>query len=100
MPSAVASNEEENAMSLRKRALGLSLGVVWGVAVLIVTLWALLQGRGTTVGLLFHYYPGYSVSYPGAFAGLFWGFINGFIGGVLIAWFYDLFCKILYKSEA
>ena len=87
-------------MNLRKRALGLSLGVVWGFAVFLGTIWAILQGRGTTVGLLMHYYPGFTVSYLGAVVGLVWGFIYGFAGGVLIAWFYDLFCKMLYKSEA
>jgi hypothetical protein len=86
-------------MNLRKRALGLSLGIVWGLGVFLGTLWAVLQGRGTTVGLLSHYYPGFTVSYLGALVGLVWGFINGFVAGVLIAWFYDLFCKVLYKSE-
>jgi ribose/xylose/arabinose/galactoside ABC-type transport system permease subunit len=86
-------------MNLRKRALGLSLGVVWGLAVFVVTILATMRGRGDTLLLLRGYYPGFTVSYLGSLVGLVWGFVNGFVGGVLIAWFYDLFSKILYKSE-
>jgi len=87
-------------MILRKRALGLSLGVVWGLAVFVVTIWSTMRGTGKTLSLLDGYYLGYTVSYPGAFVGLAWGFVCGFVGGVLMAWFYDLFCKALYKSES
>ncbi len=87
-------------MNLRKRALGLSLGVVWGLAVFLVTILSTMRGMGQTLPVLSGYYLGYSVSYLGAFVGLVWGFVHGFVGGVLIAWFYDLFCKVLYKSES
>ncbi len=85
-------------MNLRKRALGLSLGIVWGLLVFLATLWAAFQGRGATLRVLNSYYIGFSVSYPGAFVGLLWGFVNGFLVGLLIAWLYDLFCRILCKS--
>jgi hypothetical protein len=87
-------------MTLRKRALGLSLGVIWGLAVFVVTILATMRGTGRTLLLLSGYYLGFTVSYLGALVGLVWGFISGFIGGLLIAWFYDLFCKALYKLEA
>lgn len=86
-------------MNLRKRALGLSLGVIWGLTVFAVTIYALIRGRGATLQTLGGYYLGYSVSYPGAVIGLAWGFVNGFVWGVLIALFYDLFFKTLYKSQ-
>jgi hypothetical protein len=86
-------------MNLRKRALGLSLGVVWGLAVFVWTILATVRGMGKTLSLLGGYYIGFSVSYLGAFVGLVWGFVDGFICGVLIAWFYNLFCKMFYKSE-
>jgi len=92
-------NKKGAAMNLRKSALGLSLGVVWGLAVFAVTLLATMRGIGHTLQLLGVYYLGYTVSYPGSVVGLVWGFANGFVVGVLITWFYDLFCKILYKSE-
>ena len=84
-------------MELRKRALGMALGVVWGGSVFIATIWAIARGHGDTLIILKSYYLGYSVTYSGAFVGLVWGFVNGFIGGVLIAWLYDLLCKVLYK---
>jgi hypothetical protein len=87
-------------MSLRKRALGLSLGVVWGLAFFVVTILSTMRGMGHTLSTLNGYYLGYTVSYLGAFVGLVWGFVYGFVGGVLIAWFYDLFCKVLYKAES
>jgi len=86
-------------MKLRKRALGLSLGVVWGLAVFVWTISATMRGMGKTLSMLGGYYPGFTVSYLGSLVGLIWGFVHGFVGGILIAWFYDLFCKILYKSE-
>ena len=87
-------------MNLRKRALGLSLGVVWGLAVFVATVLATMRGRGVTLSLLAAWYPGFTVSYGGAVIGLLWGFVNGFIGGALIAWFYGLFHKMLYKADA
>jgi len=80
-------------MRLRTTALGLSLGIVWGLAVFIATVWAIIGAQGFTLDRLGAFYRGYSISYAGAVIGLCWGFVNGFIGGVLIAWFYNLFCK-------
>ena len=86
-------------MKLRKRALGMALGIVWGLSVFVVTIWAIAAGQGQTLSKLGGYYLGYDVSLLGAFVGLVWGFVDGFIGGVLIAWLYDVFCKVFYKSE-
>jgi hypothetical protein len=87
-------------MNLRKRALGLTLGIIWGLVLFVATLWAVIEGRGRTLDLLSGYYPGFTVSYGGAVIGMIWGFVSGFIGGVLIAWLYNLFSNMLYKSEA
>lgn len=87
-------------MNLRKRALGLSLGVIWGLAAFIVTILSKMRGMGKTLSVLDSYCLGYTVSYLGAFVGLAWGFVYGFVAGVLIAWLYGLFCKALYKSES
>ena len=87
-------------MRLRKRALGLSLGVVIGGAFFVITILSTMRGMGKTLSILSGYCPGYTVSYLGAFMGLAWGFVYGFVGGMLIAWFYDLFCRVLYKSES
>ncbi len=84
-------------MELRKRALGMALGIVWGVSIFLVTIWAVARGHGQTFSQLGGYYLGYSVTYVGAVIGLIWGFIHGFIVGVLIAWLYDFFCRVFYK---
>lgn len=86
-------------MELRKRALGMAFGLVWGLAIMLGTWWLLIFGyKGEIISRLSQFYIGYSYSWGGAVIGLIWGFVDGFIAGVLIAWFYDLFCKIFYKS--
>ncbi len=87
-------------MEIRKRALGLSIGLLWGLAILLITWWFIIMGiRGDMLMNLQALYYGYSVSWGGSFIGFIWGFVDGFVAGVLIAWFYDLFCKIFYKSK-
>ncbi len=87
-------------MKISKRAMGLSLGIVWGVAIFCITLWAMARGQGETLRLLKGYYLGYNVTFGGAVIGLLWGFLDGFIGGALIACLYNTFYKIFYKTEA
>ena len=87
-------------MELRKRALGMALGLVWGLAIMLGTWWLLIFGyKGELISKLSQFYIGYCYSWGGALIGFLWGFAWGFIAGVLIAWFYDLFCKIFYKSK-
>jgi len=87
-------------MELRKRALGISLGLVWGLTILITTWWLLIKDTpGEIISKLSVFYYGYSFSFVGSLIGFLWGFVDGFIAGVLIAWFYDIFHKILYKQK-
>lgn len=79
-------------MKLNVKALALSVGVVWGLAILVITFWFLIFGhQGNTLIKLANIYLGYSISWYGAFIGFIWGFIDGAIGGALIAYFYNLF---------
>jgi hypothetical protein len=77
-------------------ALGLSLGVLWGLSILIMGLVAYYYTYGrpfvTAVSLL---YPGYAPSIKGSLLGGLIAFIDAFIGGFLIAWLYNIFncCK-------
>ena len=73
-------------MKLNKTALGLTLGVICGAAVLLATAFSAWRGGGEHLILLSGFYLGYSVTYTGALIGLIYGFIDGFIGGWLIAW--------------
>ncbi|KTD18819.1 Uncharacterised protein [Legionella lansingensis] len=84
-------------------ALGLSLGVIWGVSILLLGLIATFYEYGrpfvTAVGVL---YVGYQPTILGSFLGGLIAFIDSFIGGVIIAWLYNLFlccCRKKDKSE-
>ena len=78
-------------MQLNKTALGLSLGLLWGLGLFVITVWVTLGGGGDHLLLLSRFYIGYSISYVGAFVGLIYGFVEGFIGGWLLAWLYNRF---------
>jgi len=81
-------------MKLSKRALGLSLGLLWGVTVLLATWWLLYWGSpGGTISKIGAFYLGYSFTWVGGLIGFFWGFVDGFICGVIIAWLYNIFHK-------
>ena len=80
-------------MKLNKKALGLTSGIIWGLTVLVMTLWVVWRGGGNTLALLQQFYFGYSISYLGAIIGLIYGFVNGFICGSIFAWLYNSFVK-------
>ena len=81
-------------MKINKAALGLSLGIVWGIAVFLVTNIRLLAGGGGgMLKSLRVLYFGYSYSFFGSLIGLFWGFIDGFIVGWILALLYNYFIK-------
>jgi hypothetical protein len=87
-------------MQLRKRALGISLGLVWGLTILLTTWWLLIRGNpGVITSKLAAIYIGYTFSWVGSLIGFIWGFVDGFIAGVLIAWFYNFFSKKFYKAK-
>ena len=78
-------------MRLHPTALGLALGILWGVSLFLATAWTVLSGGGEHLELLGKFYLGYGVSWAGAIIGFVWGFIDGFIGGWLLAWLYNRF---------
>jgi hypothetical protein len=86
-------------MKLRVRALALAAGIVWGLYLFLGTLWLLWFRDGATIPMFVSLYPGYETSVGGAFMGLLWGFVDGVICGGVVAWLYNQFHKVLYKSE-
>ncbi len=87
-------------MDLRKRALGMAMGLLLGLAMMLGTWWLLIfDSPGGVISSASGFFLGYTYSWVGGLIGFLWGFVWGFIAGVLIAWFYDLFCKIFYKSK-
>lgn len=85
-------------MKLSPKALGLTLGIIWGVALCALTLIAFYTGYSRhLVDLLVGIYPYYSVTPLGSVAGLVWGFIDGLILGVIFGWIYNLFAPSLVR---
>ena len=72
-------------------AFGLSLGIIWAVSVIILSLLALYFSYG--LGMIEFFtsvYFGYELTLLGIAIGALWSFADGFIGGFLIAWVYNL----------
>ncbi|UCH33335.1 MAG: bacteriophage holin [Armatimonadota bacterium] len=72
-------------------ALGLAIGIIWGVWMLIVALANIVtQGYGAEwIIMLSSVYPGFGGTLVGAIIGLGWGLADGFIVGALVAWIYN-----------
>jgi tetrahydromethanopterin S-methyltransferase subunit G len=87
-------------MELRKRALGIAFGLVWGLAIMLGTWWLLIFGcKGELMSQISQFYIGYSFSWGGAVIGFLWGFVDGFVCGFLIAWIYNIVNKLLSKPK-
>lgn len=72
---------------LHKRALGLAVGLAFGLVIFTVTVIYLLQMpvEGLRLGLLRQYFYGYRVSWTGALVGFGWGMFTGFVVGWFVA---------------
>ena len=85
-------------MHIRQRAFGIAVGILGGIGFFLATLASLAFGSGQIISHLAAVMPGFTRSFAGAFFGLLWGCVYGFLGGILVAWLYNRFCKVLYKS--
>ncbi|MFO0839365.1 MAG: hypothetical protein U1D55_12680 [Phycisphaerae bacterium] len=77
---------------LQAGILALVFGATGGIGLFVMTVWLVIRSgpkMGEHLGLLRHYFPGYSVSWPGAFVGLFWGALAGALVGWVIGWIYN-----------
>lgn len=73
-------------------SLGLSLGVVWGLSILIMGLLAHHYMYGKPfVDAMGQLYIGYAPSIKGSLIGGLIGFVDAFIGGFIVAWLYNVF---------
>ncbi len=74
-------------LPVHKRALGVAVGVVFGIGIFALTAFHVLfrPPGALNIGLLAEYFYRYEVSWRGAFVGLFWGFATGFIAGWFVA---------------
>ena len=77
-------------MKLSIKALGLSLGIVWGAAMFLLGLFVMWFNWGAgMVDAMASLYIGYKATFLGSLIGGVWGFIDAGIGGVVIAWLYN-----------
>lgn len=80
-------------MKLSIKAFSLTCGILWGLALFILTWWLIIldwpgmAGDKTIIGLV---YLGYTVSPLGSLIGLVWAFVDGLICGAIFAWLYNL----------
>ncbi len=75
-----------------RNALGGATGVVLGGLIFLMTLTLVIKGGyplGPKLGLLRHFFPGYTVSFAGAWVGLAWGFSAGFLLGWGVAFIHN-----------
>ena len=81
-------------MKLHAHALGLTLGVIWGLAIFLVGLTSHWFDYGTELVTFFSgIYIGYGAAFGGAVIGGVWAFIDAYIAGALAAWLYNKFSK-------
>ncbi|MBE9481587.1 MAG: hypothetical protein IMY69_07825 [Bacteroidetes bacterium] len=81
-------------MKLNVKSFAFAGGIVWGLAILVITYWFLIFGHsGGILAKLDAVYLGYTVTWYGAFIGLGWGFVDGFIGCAIFACLYNKFTK-------
>jgi hypothetical protein len=79
---------------LNVKALGLTLGIVWGAGMLLLGLMSDFWNWGLDfVTLMGSVYVGYNSTLGGVLIGTVWGFCDGVICGVLIAWVYNKLSK-------
>lgn len=80
-------------MKMNVRALGLTLGLLWGACIFLVGLGQYCcEGYGQSVlDLAASIYPGFELvgSFGNLLIGTAYGFVDGLIGGALLAWLYN-----------
>lgn len=77
-------------MKLNVKAMSLTIGLVWGLGLFLLTWWIILfEGSNQDSNILTHIYRGYTITPLGSLIGLLWAFIDGIIGGACIAWIYN-----------
>ena len=86
-------------LRLNSQAVGLGLGLVFGLGIFVATNWLVLMGGlsgpneeavvGPHLVLLSQFFIGYRVSFFGSLIGLAYGFVVGTLAGSLIAWIYN-----------
>lgn len=85
-------------MKLDIKGMAITLGLVWGAAVLLVGIANLIwpnYGRAF-LELVASIYPGYTAGASAGqlIVGTLYGLVDGAVGGAVIAWLYNLFARV------
>lgn len=84
-------------MKINVKALAVTVGLFWGLVLLMVTSANLIwpQYGRSFVDLVASLYPGYhpSTGIGSVVTGTLYGFVDGAIGGALFAWLYNLLAR-------
>jgi hypothetical protein len=77
---------------VHKRALGVAVGIVFGLVVFLVTAFhvVLHPSPALPLILLAQFFYGYDVTWRGAAVGFCWGFFTGFVAGWFVAFVHNL----------
>jgi hypothetical protein len=82
-------------MKLNVKAFGLAFGILWGVAVIIMGVVAMIFPNycADFVRVLGTKYIGYAPTFLGSIIGGIWGFVDAGIFGLALAWLYNKLVK-------
>jgi hypothetical protein len=80
-------------MRLKPVALGVALGLFWGIILFASTWLCIYTGyaRLFLVNVVASLYPGYTINPAGSFVGLAYGFADGFASAAVLGWLYNKF---------
>lgn len=75
---------------LDAKKFGLALGLLMGISMIVLGMFAKHAGWGTeAVILISSVYKGYGPTVVGSAIGGIWGFVEGFFGGYIFVWLYN-----------
>jgi hypothetical protein len=77
---------------VHKRALGVAVGLVFGLVIAAVTAFHLVlrPADAPPIELLAQFFYGYRISWSGAVIGFSWGFFTGFVAGWFVGFVHNL----------
>ncbi len=76
------------------KAFGLSCGIVWGLAMLILGIMDMFSNWGIGItNVMSSLYLGYKPTILGSLIGCLWGFFDAGVGGAVIALIYNKLAK-------
>lgn len=80
---------------LDTKSVALSLGLMWSIGILFISIVALATGSylHNIVDFLSTIYLGYSLNFIGIIIGMLWAFFDAAIGGLVFAWLYNKLAK-------